>query len=309
MKKITLLALILFLSFVTGNAQETISFEAPIYSLGDIHAQNGWTTTGDGSGGFITNQVVTDEFSTEGTFGLKIDIESAFPGQSSPFVGATYTYGTPIAYETAVISADLNMSEQSGTSSDFRIALINDDTGNFITWIRFTFEGDIIVLLDDGAGTLIAPDTLTDWVANTTYNVKIEITGTTANFFIDDVSIFSGIIAADETIGRVLFSHDNFGGFAYVDNFRTNDEELSLTEFEPNNFTKFYDNHSKVLNLNSPQNKLSNIEIYDVLGKRFMNKKIIGNKDSIDLSSLTKGIYLAKVKTEKGLKTFKFLTN
>ncbi|MFD2915570.1 T9SS type A sorting domain-containing protein [Psychroserpens luteus] len=311
MKKITLLFLML-LAFTFGNAQETISFEAPAYTLGDVYGQNGWTTTGDGAGGFITNQVISDEQSSDGSYSVKIVPEAAFGGQDAPVVGAFYDYATPVSYVDAVFSADLYLDTfDSSTTSDFIFGFVNLTDGAYITYVRFTYTGDISVLADDGTGTdtIILDDTLTDWTPLTWFNLRTEFTaGGGIEVFIDDVSIYTGLVATPNSdVEQFRFSHDNYGGFAHMDNFRTNDEELSIAEFDLNSFTHFYNNNTKQLKLNSPQNNLNNVEIYDVLGKRVINKNMSGNEDSIELSTLKNGIYLARVNTENGTKTIKFI--
>ncbi|OIQ21541.1 T9SS type A sorting domain-containing protein [Lacinutrix sp. MedPE-SW] len=311
MKKITFLFL-LMLTITVSNAQETISFEAPTYSLGDVYGQNGWVTTGDGAGGFIANQVISDEQASDGTYSLKIVPEGAFGGQQNPIVGAFYDYATPVSYVDAVFSADLYLDTfDSSTTSDFIFGFVNLTDGAFVTYVRFTYTGDISILADDGTGTstIILDDTLVDWTPLTWFNLRVEFTtGGGIEVFIDDTSIYTGLVATPNTdIEQFRFSHDNYGGFAHMDNFRTNDEALSVDEFALNSFSHFYDNDTKELKLNSPQNDLNNLEIYDILGKLVVNNKISGNENTTELSTLNDGVYLAKVITKKGTKTFKFI--
>jgi len=308
MKKITLLLLML-LAFTFGNSQETISFESPSYTLGNINAQNGWVTTGDGAGGFIANQVVTDELSTDGTASFKIVQETAFGGQTSAIVGGFYNYATPVAQDGSVFSADMNLTQQDANSSNFLFGLVNLTAGSFITWVEFDFGGNIFVLVDDGFGTVVRNDTGTAWSIDTWYNIRMEITGSIVTFFIDDVEISTGTVIITDAVEQVRFSHDNFAGSAYIDNFRTNDEDLSVGEFDSNAFTHFYNKDLKQLKLNAPQNNLDGIEIYDVLGKRVINQSLNGNEGTIQLAALKTGVYIARISTEKGSQTIKFIKN
>ncbi|MFT4780477.1 MAG: hypothetical protein ACJAZK_000803 [Psychroserpens sp.] len=308
MKKITLFFLTL-LVFTFGNAQETISFEAPAYSLGNINAQNGWVTTGDGTGGFVANQVITDELSTDGTQSLKIVQETAFGGQSSAIVGGFYDYALPITQEGSTFSADMNITQQDANSSNFIFGLVNLTAGSFITWIEFDFAGNIFVLVDDGLGTVVRNDTGTSWSIDTWYNIRMEITGSIITFFVDDTQVSTGTVIITDAVEQVRFSHDNFAGSAYIDNFRTNDENLSVSEFDPNTFTHFYNRDLKQLKLNAPQNNLNRIDIYDVLGKRVVNQSLSGNESNIALATLKSGVYIARITTEKGIQTIKFIKN
>lgn len=311
MKKITLLLVAMLLSIATYS-QQTISFESSEgYTLGDVNAQNGWVTTGTGPGTFIENQVISDEQSSDGTYSLKIVQETAFAGQDSPIVGAFYNYAAVVPHMTATFSADMFIDTfDSADTSDYIFGLVNLTDGVFLTYIRFTFEGNIAVLVDDGTGTgtIDIIDTESDWTALTWFNVRIELNDNAIEFFIDDTSIYQGIVATPDTdIEQVRFSHDNFLGFAHIDNFRTNDEDLSVDEFAADSFSHFYNTDLNTLNLVSPNNVLSSVEIFDVLGKRILSNPISGNEASIDVSSFKDGIYLARVSTETGIKTVKFI--
>ncbi len=311
MKKITLLLVAMLLSIATYS-QQTISFESSEgFTLGDVNAQNGWVTTGTGPGTFIENQVISDEQSSDGTYSLKIVQETAFAGQDSPIVGAFYNYAAAVPHMTATLSADMFIDTfDSADTSDYIFGLVNLTDGVFLTYIRFTFEGNIAVLVDDGTGTgtIDIIDTESDWTALTWFNVRIELNDNAIEFFIDDTSIYQGIVATPDTdIEQVRFSHDNFLGFAHIDNFRTNDEDLSVDEFAADSFSHFYNTDLNTLNLVSPNNVLSSVEIFDVLGKRILSNPISGNEASIDVSSFKDGIYLARVSTETGIKTVKFI--
>lgn len=310
MKKITLLCL-LFLAFTFGYAQQTISFEAPDYALGDINAQNGWSTTGTGPGTFIENQVISNEQASDGTAALKIVQETAFAGQDNPIVGAFYDYATAVPYTMATFSADMNIDTfDSADTSDYIFGLVNLTDGVFIAYIRFTFEGNITVLVDDGTGTgtIDLIDTNADWTPLTWFNVRMELNNNAIEFFIDNTSIYQGVIATPDTdIEQVRFAHDNFLGFAYVDNFRTNDEDLSVNDFTSDSFSHYFDVNSKTLNLSSSTNLLNSVEIYDVLGKSVLNTGLSGNEAAIDVSSFKDGIYLARITTNTGVKTIKFV--
>ncbi|WP_298900342.1 T9SS type A sorting domain-containing protein [uncultured Psychroserpens sp.] len=311
MKKTTLLFAAILFSFAI-HSQQTTSFETSEgFTLGNVNTQNGWSSTPIGADTFIENQIISDENSTDGTFCLKIVQETAFGGQASQIVGAFYDYTTAVSYTEATFSADMNIDTFDSTNtSDYIFGLVNLTDQVFITYIRFTYEGDIVVLADDGTGTGTVDliDTNADWTPLTWFNVRMELDNNSIEFFIDNVSIFVGIVATTMTnIEQVRFAHDNYSGFAYVDNFRTNDEDLSVANFAANDFSHFYDTDVKTLNLDSPNNLLNSVEIFDVLGKRVMNTTLSENKVSIDVSSFKDGIYLARVLTDTGRKTLKFV--
>ncbi|MBR9913897.1 MAG: T9SS type A sorting domain-containing protein [Algicola sp.] len=309
MKKITLLFLTL-IAFTFGYAQETISFEAAEgYTLGDINTQNGWTTTGTGPGTFVTNQVVSNEQATDGTNSLKIVQETAFPGQSSAIVGGFYNYAVPVPQDGSVFSADMRITLQSANSSNFIFGIVNLTAGSFIAWLEFDFGGNIFVLVDDGLGTVVRNDTGVSWSQDTWYNVRMEIAASTITFYVDDVLVSTGTVIIPDAVEQVRFSHDNFEGDAFIDNFRTNDEDLSVNEFDTNAFTHFYNKNSKTLELSSSQTALTNIQIFDVLGKRILNSSLTGNDATVNTANFKDGIYIARVATAQGAETIKFLKN
>ncbi|WP_353779583.1 T9SS type A sorting domain-containing protein [Winogradskyella sp. 3972H.M.0a.05] len=306
MKKITLLVVSLLTTFF-ALGQETISFEsAESYSLGDINTQNNWSVTGCGPGCFVANQDVSNEQSSDGSFSLKIDQDGAFSGQSNPVVGAFYTYAAEIPNASATFSADMFIDTfDSANTSDYIFGLVNTTEAVFRTYIRFTFEGNITVLVTEGDAVQLV-DTMQDWTPLTWFNVRIEITNDAVEFFIDDVSIYSGTLATSGSIEQVQFAHDNFAGFAHIDNFRTNDEDLSVESFENNAFSYFYNKTTKSLELDA-SSPLQNVEIYNILGQKVISNTLNQTSESIDLQQLTNGVYLARIETENGSKSVKFL--
>jgi len=306
MKKITLL-LTFCLGIYIASAQQTISFESSEgYTLGDINTQNGWVITGDGMGGFVTNQFVSDEQSSDGAFSFKVAVDPAFGGQANPVIGGFYNYSSAVPYANAVFSADLFLDPFNPNSSDYIFGLVNLTDGVFITYVRFTFEGNISVLAADLLGTVVLEDTNQDWVGSTWFNLRVELNNNAIEVFIDDTSIYTGNVATPNVdVEQFRFSHDNFGGFGYMDNFRTNDEPLSVDEFNDVNFNYFVDaqNH---LNL-SANEALSQISIYNLLGQEVSSRSLSNQNESVDINSLNSGVYLAQVQINNKVETFKFV--
>jgi hypothetical protein len=306
MKKITLLFLSVFITYGLS-AQQTISFESSEgYTLGDINTQNGWAATGDGMGGFVTNQFVTDEQASDGTNSFKIDVDPAFGGQQNPVIGGFYDYSSAIPHANATISADLFIDPFNANSSDYIFGLVNITDGVFVTYVRFTFEGNIVVLAADALGTVVLDDTNQDWIGSTWFNLRVELTNNALEVFIDDNSIYTGNVASPNLdIENFRFIHDNFGGFAYIDNFRTNDEPLSTEDFDSLNFNYFVDAQN-ILNLNANE-ALSQVKLYNMLGQEVMSKNLSNQNEAVDINALNTGVYLAKVQINNAVETFKFV--
>lgn len=307
MKKITLLITCLALSSYIF-PQQTISFESPEgFALGDLNAQGGWVVTGCGTGCFISNQVVTDEQATNGTQAMKIAPDAAFGSTFGLIFGGFYDLPAPVDYTTAVISYDIRITQQDANSSDFRFGVVGDDGmgGLFFTYvIDFNFEGNIRI--PDATGTLINVGT---WVVDTWYNVRAEVTGSNIVYFVDDVQVGTSVLLNDFDFISVRFVHDNFAGEGYLDNLRINDEDLSIDDALKNTFTHSYNKNLDILNLESSNIALTNVEIYSVLGQSVMSKPLSNTVESINVSSLNDGVYLAKVDIGGNTKTIKFIKN
>lgn len=307
MKKITLL-FTLCLGIYLTSAQQTISFEASEgYTLGDINTQNGWAITGDGNGGFVTNQNVSDEQASDGVNSFKIDVDPAVPPQANgPIIGGFYNYTAPVPHGTAVFSTDLYLDAFNANSSDFIIGLVNLTDGVFVTYVRFNFQGNILVLASDTLGTVVLDDTNQDWTGLTWFNLRIELTNNAIEVFIDDNSIYTGNVASPNLdIEQFRFIHDNYGGFGYMDNFRTNDEPLSVDGFDNVNFDYYVDSQNMLnLSANAPLNQ---IKLFNLLGQEVLSNKLSAQNEMVDLNRLGSGVYLAQVQINDTVETFKLV--
>lgn len=96
----------------------------------------------------------------------------------------------------------------------------------------------------------------------------------------------------------------NTTGFLVIFDYAIS-ETLSINEFENLDFEYFIDDNSK-LNI-SANHAFELIEIYDLNGRLISNKKLFDNTESIDVSQLNRGIYIAKASIGQKIKTFKFI--
>ena len=306
MKKITFLFICSILS-LNLTAQQTISFQSSEgFTLGDIHNQSGWTSTGCGEDCNISTQLVSDEQASDGTYSLKITPDAAYSTQESPIMGGFYNFATPIDYTTAVISYDIYITEQG--NSDFRLGFVGDDGlgGLFFTmYIDFDYLGNVKVV-NATADAFIEAAT---WEINTWYNVRAEITGSDVVYYLDDVEIAQSLLVNDYNFVSMRLVHDNWGGDAYIDNIRINDEELSIGEFSKDTVSHFYDQVSQTFNLESANSPISNVEIFSILGSNVISKSSSNTTETIDVSSLSTGVYLAKVSINGNTETIKFAKN
>lgn len=83
---------------------------------------------------------------------------------------------------------------------------------------------------------------------------------------------------------------------------------LSTGDFDLSLFTYYPNPVENILNLSYFQ-KLTNVEVYNIVGKQIFAKKLNSNKADVDLSKLSDGVYFLKVYSENGSRTIKVLKN
>ncbi|WP_179020945.1 T9SS-dependent choice-of-anchor J family protein [Winogradskyella forsetii] len=99
------------------------------------------------------------------------------------------------------------------------------------------------------------------------------------------------------------------GNAVFADSFSVTSQALSLNEFDLTTFTYNYNKNSKTLNLESTSTSLTNVEIYSTLGQKVISKPLDNPSESIDVSSLTDGVYIAQVNINGNSRTIKFVKN
>lgn len=83
-------------------------------------------------------------------------------------------------------------------------------------------------------------------------------------------------------------------------------ENLSVDEFTQNSI-KMYPNPVQFDEVTIESNEAILAEVYDILGKRVMTQNISKNQKKLHVSGLSKGIYLVKLKSDKGSITKKLI--
>ena len=257
----------------------------------------------------MENQVITADAFSDGSQSLKIAKEPSVSGQVNAVIGGFYTYAEPISTENATFSADIYINEQSNSSLSLVFALVDLAANKFRTYINFAYGGVAEVLVKGSTpGMITVASTGFQWSPMTWYNVKIQTIGATVQFSVDGVQIFEGELPSAGPVSQVRFIHDNYNGFAYIDNFRTNAEELSTNDFTITSLKHFYNQQNQTLSLNS-LNNLTNIEVYNTLGQIVLTQKLSAETENISLSNLASGTYIAKVSTGTAHKSIKIVKN
>lgn len=125
----------------------------------------------------------------------------------------------------------------------------------------------------------------------------------TITYYANGVEIHQGEIwGSNEAIDAYEFE-----GFleqdTYFDNLKTNGV-LSVGNLQEVSFTHFIQNDN--LNLESPVS-MEQLEIYDTLGKLVLSAELGNSKESVSVSSLNSGIYVARLKVSKQWQSFKIV--
>lgn len=82
---------------------------------------------------------------------------------------------------------------------------------------------------------------------------------------------------------------------------------LGVNELEINKFSVYPNPTKDTWNFVSKSEKISSLRIIDILGKTVINLETISNEVTVDASSLSKGIYFARVGLGNSVQTFKLL--
>ncbi len=94
--------------------------------------------------------------------------------------------------------------------------------------------------------------------------------------------------------------------FLSVDDLTVTASTLSVDEFASNNFKHFYNADSKTLSLESSV-ALSNVEVFNILGQKIVDRALSQTNETIDFSSFEDGIYLVRTKLNEQINTFRVL--
>ncbi|MEM1002958.1 MAG: T9SS type A sorting domain-containing protein [Bacteroidota bacterium] len=95
--------------------------------------------------------------------------------------------------------------------------------------------------------------------------------------------------------------------FLSVDDLAVNAQTLSIDEFALNSFNYFFNNTKNELVLNSSDKNFTNLKVYSILGQSVTNRVLNNSTETIDLSELNDGVYLAKINIDSDSKTIKFI--
>lgn len=294
MKKIQ--TLLLALASTTLWAQQTISFEASEgYQLGTLHQQNGWEVT-EGSAGFITNQTVSNEVASTGSYSFKNAYEPSFDWQYFPIFGASKIFDSPKSYSNFTISYDVMATAKLGSDFEFTLFAIDSNEEYVpVAGVGIENRGFIYLIKNADYGFDYA---VPEWTPNQWVNIKIEVTTNEIKYYINNT--LEKTIANYTELNIVGFNmlHNNYGNNAFYDNFVITSENLGTKPFEAISYSVYPNPAQDIVSIELPANTtLSETAIYNIAGQKVIHAE--GNQ-TINVSSLSAGTYFLKGLTTDG---------
>lgn len=290
---------LLILSFVSSLAfaQQSISFESSeAYNLGTVNEQNGWEVTVNSDELPINNQVISNDRASAGTQSLKISVDENEDFGWFPIYGAAKAFDRPYNFANTTVEFDVFITELDGSTFEFgTFGIVDTDEYMPVSIYSFNYTGNLEVVNSVDYDYENANFT---WEANRWYKLKSVISDTDIKFYIDGALIHTMPNFSQTDVTGVNFVHDNFGGSAYIDNLKINDEVLAVNNVNKGNI-KLYPNPVKdILKFDLPNGeKVSDVEVYNTVGQKVSEFK---NVDEINLNHLKSGVYIINLKNNTG---------
>lgn len=306
MKKVLLSLLVMGAGVLSA---QVISFEqSEGFFPGDLYGQvDAWTVTGDGAGGFITGQNITDAMSTDGSQSFHNAEVPEYGPQEGLVIGGFYTPETPMPVSSGfTISYDFLGTEWNNTTaatSDFAFALVDIDLGFYITYVVFSYDGSVFFVGDDEMGQGQAHPTTGTWTPNTWYNIRLEYDGLSMELYLDDVLISTGApFGSGQVVNSIRLIHDNYGGDAYYDNIRINDTASVNDIVSTRGVSTVYPNPAKdVVNIKLAeefQAAKTKVTVTNMAGKQVST---FNSVNDVNVANLPAGVYVLTI--TDGVKT------
>jgi len=118
---------------------------------------------------------------------------------------------------------------------------------------------------------------------------------------------FSFTAPTGVTTVRVVFFKANGNRPLRIDDVSvTIDATASIDDLQKFNFS-YYPNPTKENLRLSSAKPIENVQLYNILGQQVLNKDVNESKPNINVSNLSKGVYIMKVKIEDTVGSFKFI--
>lgn len=278
-------------------SQETIGFEAGEgFTLGTLHGQDGWEVT-EGSDGILTHQVISDEQASEGVYSFKNGHEGDYDFQWLPIFGAAKSFDEAIPFDGFSISYDILVTQHQGADFEFTAFGINDaEEFNPVAGLGIENRGLVYIIKNidyeyeyiDGVS----------WVANTWYNVKIEVSANEIKYYLDEELIYTGSNFSQLDVSGFNMLHNNYGGSAYYDNIKINGGAMATVDLNKAEVSIYPNPVKDFVNIDLPGNELiQSATVISVSGQKVLEAN---STERINVNHLNKGVYILKVISGSG---------
>ncbi len=284
MKKITLL--VALIAVISMNAQLTEGFE-DITTLQD----NGWTFL-NVSDDPVNASVPDYQQGDEATF-------PAFEGPGNSYIGVNFNSTAGSIIDNWAILPSIELID--GDTFTFYTRTAAGSTFPDALQVRISMDGDSSTLptaTDLGSFTTLALD----------INPELAQGGYPEAWELQTVTIEGVPAATDVRIAFRYFVTDagpagNNSNFIGIDSVEV-DSVLSLADNTIEGLSTFVANNALTINARNP---LENVTIHAINGQVVVSQKLVNTTETIDISALPTGMYIASVQTEGQVETIKFV--
>lgn len=294
---------------------KAIGFEAGEgFIVGSIHGQNGWTVTATNDAGteVVMGQIISDELPYAGTQSLILSQDSRFPqildeySESLPIVGAQY-----MKADSAPDKVTLYFQPILDGATNYQFSTVSPDGMYYLDMVSPDLTYETLWIADFEAGRWINTQYL--FSEDTWYKLEIlrDATARTITYKIDDQVIYtrSNVDADGFEWKELTLCHDNAGLATQmsIDNLAIGNATLGTKDVLKESKLSLYPNPAtSFVNIkNNDGEKIESITIGDLTGKTV--KYVDKSATKIDIQDLAKGVYLVKIKTDKGHKIEKII--
>ncbi len=247
----------------------TVSFGYPIELPFDFNGSiDGWTT---GDGAVISNGAGNDVLQIVGAV--------------NAWDNASVTFTTPI-----------DLSDDANNTLRFTIQSTTANPGE-IHQHGVSFQG--------GGGSLEANfQTVGQNVKNVELDFNAGLGSRERLHIFTDTGDLGGIAASPNENGT---DTQGLSGTYIIDNITLGATVLSVDDFELSSFKAYPNPTQDSWVVKSKNQKISSIQVYDILGKQVLSLTPDTSEATIDGSSLKAGLYFAKIKSDNSLKSLKLV--
>lgn len=300
MKKFLFPLFVSAIIFSNAKAQTTFSFETSEgFTVGDVLGQNAYIDTfvadlnGVSTSQSGTAEVSTEEFS-DGNNSVKII------DYSDNVFSGFYISGIPF-YSNTSVSYDIFVPALGGSDNFMDLY---DNNGDYVGSVDFTYEGNVDFYDSTGNATTLTGYTATQW---NHLEFQIDFSTSTIKVLLNNVNIGTFSYTGTGTeLSEIDFDIDNYGTDVYFDHIVVKDATLATDEVSAGkNSLKVFPNPMVDFVKVNTDGKVQSAQLFDASGK--LVKTFRNASEAMNVADLKKGLYIMKVKTDKGTSSAKVI--